>query len=148
MARTDTWEGLTPRAASLIEVAEVVEEKEFSGLCNAFVLRTFRLPDGSHLHEVVQEHVWSGGPAWFVALARESGEIVEETAWTDQEIADRMGFPHNGALPTISPDEAALFDMLDDAIEKERVRLDWALEQKYKRWKAARATRRMCAVRS
>ncbi len=54
----------------------------------AGVLHRYTLANGTVLEEFLQETMNSGGPVYHIALRNaESGEVVQESLWTDEELA-------------------------------------------------------------
>ncbi len=71
----------------VLSAAKPFEARQYHGLCGeVFELQTYRLPDGSELREVVQDEVWSSGPAVFTCLEDQTGELVSDSLWTREEI--------------------------------------------------------------
>ena len=50
----------------------------------------YELQDGTWVHEFVQCAPWSSGPVHFLALKKETGEPIQETFWTEEEIQDSL----------------------------------------------------------
>lgn len=142
MARTDTWIGLSPRAKALVSDARERVREQFEGaFYNTFPLHTYELPDGRVLNEVIQTDIWAGGPSYFTSLEdAATGTRVPDAEWTNPELADVMGFEVGHALPQIGESETSFFAEFEAAIDAGRVRLHWADQQKYERWKAERSS--------
>lgn len=140
MARTDSWIGLSPRAQALVAGARQKVREEYEGaFYNTFPLHAYELPDGRVVHEVVQTDIWQSGPSFFTTLEdAATGERLTEADWSEQELADVMGFQVGEAEPSITESEASFFAEFEEAIEAARVRLSWSEDRKYQRWKASR----------
>lgn len=134
MSRCDHVVGLSPRGKAMVTNAEALPGGAFDGLGGLIPLTKWRLADGSILTEYVQADPWSGGPWWFLNLRSvATQEPVDDTDWTDQEMADVMGECYDGAIPTPSPEDLAWWqELLDDGAitpggsENDRVHLPWS----------------------
>lgn len=139
MSRSDHWIGLNTRARALVEGARERAYAEHEGaFYNRFPLFAYDMPDGRTLLEVLQTDVWASGPSFFTALEdAASGERLAE--WSDQEMADEMGFSVGDAEPSISVADARFFQDVSDSVESGQTSLCWSLEAKYERWRTARS---------
>lgn len=58
---------------------------------NTFPLSEYRLSDGTKIREKVQAEPWSSGPCYFTCLVnKRTGEVIEETKWTEEEINEYL----------------------------------------------------------
>lgn len=53
---------------------------------NEYPLKEYTLKNGEIVREFEQESPWSSGPIIFLALEDSSGNPIQETLWTDDEI--------------------------------------------------------------
>jgi len=107
--RCDQMIGLSPRAEAFLDehcstqlvetFVDGIKEGEYHKrkLCKGkhtivsmfgdeSILPGYELKDGSKVYEDVQAEPWSSGPCFFLYLVDEAGKVVENTAWTDEEI--------------------------------------------------------------
>lgn len=136
MARSDHWIGLNDEAERITEDAPSEPYARHQGAYyNESPLMQYFLPDGRTLQEVVQVDIWDGGPHWFTCLVdTATGERVAGSEWTDQQLADAVGFQVGEALPAITESERTFFADFSDAIASGQVTLSHADQQKYERW--------------
>lgn len=145
MSRTDRWAGLSPRAEELVEGLSA----EFAGthegvFGNTYHLRRWHLADGLWVREGVQADVWAGGPTFFMALEVEGADhFFPGTGWTDQEMADYIGFQVGDALPALTDHDDHLFGQFEEAILDGSMRLTGALQSKFTRWREERTSARV-----
>ena len=131
--------GLSPRGHAVAATAtHRAPYDEHEGMCNAFPMYAYRLPDGREAREVVQDGPWRSGPHWFLSLEVD-GVRIRGTDWTDQEIADACDMAYGSAEPTITADDAARYAEWEGRLVGGKMTLDWSDQRKFERWQALQA---------
>jgi len=72
-----------------VPVAKIEVIGKIAGAWNDHVanLHRYTLPDGRVYVEYIQADPWSSGPCYFIALKNQKGNVVSQSLWTEEELA-------------------------------------------------------------
>lgn len=137
--RTDNWVGLNKWATEFTKNAKTEVIEKYEGAFGNLFERFSYCVDGKTYIEVVQCDIWDSGPSFFTKLLDpELLTDVPGSVWSDQELADYMGFQVGVAAPQLTPEDEEFFELFKNSIESGGIKLSWSLEEKYNRWKNAK----------